>query len=166
MQRSSMTDILDHRDIEILKSMKSDSRKPMGTVGENQGISKATVSRRVARLEEEGVIRGYCLDIDHGKIGVMKSLVAVQIMGVSVSVVLDNLKDQKEIGYVYKSFGDHHFVFEMYTRNVDDLYDFIQAKLLKMPAVRNVEVDILVERFSVNENPEIFVYETKVKGKE
>ena len=49
---------------------------------------------------------------------------------------------------------------------MDDLYDFIQAKLLKMPAVRNVEVDILVERFSVNENPEIFVYETKVKGKE
>ena len=40
MQRSSMTDILDHRDIEILKSMKSDSRKPMGTVGENQGISR------------------------------------------------------------------------------------------------------------------------------
>lgn len=54
MQRSSMTDILDHRDIEILKSMKSDSRKPMGTVGENQGISKATVSRRVARWRKKG----------------------------------------------------------------------------------------------------------------
>ena len=39
----------------------------MGTVGENQGISKATVSRRVARLEEERGDRGYCLDIDPGR---------------------------------------------------------------------------------------------------
>ena len=166
MQYSFLSDILDQKDIEILKSMKFDSRKPMGTVGENLGISKATVSRRVAKMEEEGLIRKYCLDIDHGKMGVMKSLVAVQIMGVPVSVVIENLKAHKEVGYVYKTFGDHHIVFEMYTKNVDDLYDFIQARLLNMPAVRNVEVDVLVERTSFNDNPELHVYESEIKGKE
>lgn len=161
-----MTDILDSRDVEILKEMKADSRKPMGTVGDAHGISKATVSRRVARMEEEGIIRGYRIDIDCGRIGVMKSLVSVQIMGAPVSVIMDQLRDNKEIGYVYKTFGDHNVVFEMYTKNVDELYDFIQVKLLKMPAVRNVEVDILVERTSMNDNPEFHVYETKVRGRE
>lgn len=153
-----MTDWLDDKDIEILKAMRRDSRTSMGQIGESLGISKATVSRRVARMEERGIIRGYCLDFDVSKLGILKSFVSMQIVGNPVSVVIEQLETYKEIGHIYKSFGDHNIVCEIYTNNVDTLYEMIQTKLLKMPSVRIVEVDIIVERMTLNRDADLDVY--------
>ncbi|MBO5654024.1 MAG: winged helix-turn-helix transcriptional regulator, partial [Candidatus Methanomethylophilaceae archaeon] len=62
-----MADLLDVKDVEILKALKLDSRKPMGSIGEELKTSKATVSRRVAKMEEDGYITGYSLNIDVNK---------------------------------------------------------------------------------------------------
>lgn len=153
-----MSDGLDHRDIEILRMLRTDSRTPMGTIGERMGISKATVSRRIARMEESGIIKGYCLAVDPNHLGIMRSIVALQIIGNPVSVVIDMLKEIREIRSIYKSFGDHHLVCEVYTDNVDDLYELIQTRLLKMPSIRNVEVDILVDKIDNNRNADLEIY--------
>ncbi|NLL94926.1 MAG: Lrp/AsnC family transcriptional regulator [Thermoplasmatales archaeon] len=159
------SDGFDDKDLRIIMAMREDSRTPMGEIGQTLGISKATVSRRVAKLEERGIIRGYCLDVDSSKLGVLKSIVSMQIVGSPVSHVIEQLVTYDEIGTIYKSFGDHNIVCEVYTVNVDALYDMIQTKLLKMPSVRNVEVDILVERMVVHRNADIAIYEG-AQGKE
>lgn len=153
-----MTELLDVKDVEILKELKLDSRRPMGSIGEDLGISKATVSRRVAKMEEDGYISGYSIDVDVNKMGMMKSMVSIQIIGSPVSVIIDQLRAYPEIAVIYKSFGDHNIVCEVFTRNVDELYEMIQSKLLKMPSVRNVEVDILVERMPINVNADLDMY--------
>ena len=159
-----MTELLDVKDIEILKALKVDSRRPMGVIGDEINISKATVSRRVAKMEEDGYIRGYTLDVDVGKMGLMKSLVSIQIVGSPVSVIIEQLRSYTEISTVYKAFGDHNIVCEVFTRNVDELYEMIQSKLLKMPSVRNVEVDILVESIPPNVNADLDLYNNIVSA--
>ncbi|MDD7424771.1 MAG: Lrp/AsnC family transcriptional regulator [Candidatus Methanomethylophilaceae archaeon] len=159
-----MTELLDVKDIEILKALKVDSRRPMGVIGDEINISKATVSRRVAKMEEDGYIRGYTLDVDVGKMGLMKSLVSIQIVGSPVSVIIEQLRSYTEISTVYKAFGDHNIVCEVFTRNVDELYEMIQSKLLKMPSVRNVEVDILVESIPLNVNADLDLYNNIVSA--
>jgi Lrp/AsnC family transcriptional regulator for asnA, asnC and gidA len=149
---------LDKKDVEILKMLRVDSRTPMGTIGESLGISKATVSRRVAKMEEEGIIRSFSLEIDPPKIDLMKSLVFMQIVGNPVAIVIEQLKSNREIGHIYKTFGDHNIICEIYTRTVDELYEMIQTKLLKMPSIKNVEVDILVERVTMNVNADLAIY--------
>lgn len=153
-----MSDFLSNKDVEILKVLRTDCRKPMGLVGDSVGVSKATVSRRVSKLEEDGIIKGYDLNVDSNKLGIMKSMVAIQIVGSPVSIVIEQLQSYKEIATIYKSFGDHNIVCEVYTRSVDDLYDMIQTKLLKMPSIRNVEVDILVDEMRVNPNSDLDIY--------
>jgi len=153
-----MADGLDARDIEILKMLRKDSRTPMGTIGEVLGMSKATVSRRISRMEEKGIITGYSLSLDCTALGLMKSMVALQIIGNPVSVVIELLNGIEEIRNIYKSFGDHHLVCEVYTNSVDDLYELIQTRLLKMPSIRNVEVDILVEKTPRNMYADIDMY--------
>lgn len=154
-----MSDDLDRKDVEILKMLKNDSRTPMAIIGDRLKISKATVSRRVARMEEDNILRNYSVDVDLSKMGVMKSLVFMQIVGSPASVVIEQLKGYEEVGYIYKTFGDHNLLCEVYTHNVDELYDMIQTKLLKMPSVRNVEVDVLIEGMPMNENADIKLYE-------
>ena len=158
-----MADDLDKKDIEILKMLRVDSRTPMGIIGDKLDISKATVSRRVASMEENGTITKYSLDIDLTSIGVMKSLVAMQIVGSPATVIIEQLKGYEEIGHIYKTFGDHNLVCEVYTHNVDELYEMIQTKMLKMPSVRNVEVDILLEGVDMNENADLKLYEKGIR---
>ena len=158
-----MADDLDKKDIEILKMLRVDSRTPMGIIGDKLDISKATVSRRVASMEEDGTIKKYSLDIDLTSMGVMKSLVAMQIVGSPATVIIDQLRGYEEIGHIYKTFGDHNLVCEVYTHNVDELYEMIQTKMLKMPSVRNVEVDILLEGVDMNENADLKLYEKDIR---
>ena len=158
-----MADDLDRKDIEILKMLRVDSRTPMGLIGDKLDISKATVSRRVASMEEDGTITKYSLDIDLSTMGVMKSLVMMQIVGSPATVIIEQLKGYEEIGHIYKTFGDHNLVCEVYTHNVDELYEMIQTKMLKMPSVRNVEVDILLEGVDMNENADLKLFEKGIK---
>lgn len=155
-----MSDFLDVKDVEILKILRKDSRTPMGEIGDAVKTSKATVSRRISKLEEDSVITGYSLEMDSSKLGVMKSLIQMQIIGTPVSVVIEQLRSYPEIAVIYKSFGDHNIICEAYTRSVDELYEMIQTKLLKMPSVRNVEVDILVEKMPMNINSDLDIYLT------
>jgi len=154
---------LDKKDVEILKMLRVDSRTPMGTIGDKLDISKATVSRRVASMEEDGTITKYSMDIDLTSMGVMKSIVMIQIVGSPASVIIEQLKGYEEIGHIYKTFGDHNLVCEVYTHNVDELYEMIQTKMLKMPSVRNVEVDILLEGEDMNVNADLNLFEKGLK---
>ena len=158
-----MAEDLDRKDVEILKMLKTDSRTPMGSIGDKLDISKATVSRRVASMEEGGTITKYSLDIDYSSLGIMKSLVMMQIVGSPATVIIEQLKENANIGHVYKTFGDHNLVCEVYTHNVDELYEMIQTKMLKMPSVRNVEVDILLEGEDLNENADLKLFEKDIR---
>ena len=158
-----MAELIDRKDVEILKRLKVDSRTPMGSIGNKLNISKATVSRRVARMEDENIIRKYSMDVDLTSMGIMKSLVMIQVVGTPTAVIIDQLRDYEEIGGIYKTFGDHNIICEIYTKNVDEIYEMIQSKLLKMPSVRNVEVDVLIGEEILNENADLKLYEKGLK---
>ena len=95
--------------------------------------------------------------------GIMKSLVMIQVVGTPTAVIIDQLRDYEEIGGIYKTFGDHNIICEIYTKNVDEIYEMIQSKLLKMPSVRNVEVDVLIGEETLNENADLKLYEKGLK---
>ena len=158
-----MADELDKKDVEILKMLRKDSRTPMGVIGNKLEISKATVSRRVASMEEGNMITKYSLDIDHASMGLMRSMVMLQIVGSPASIIIEQLRGFEEISHIYKTFGDHNILCEVYTRNVDELYEMIQTRMLKMPSVRTVEVDILLESEDINDNADLKLFEKGLK---
>jgi Lrp/AsnC family transcriptional regulator for asnA, asnC and gidA len=153
-----MTEEMDTKDMDILEMLRKDSRTSMGQIGESLGIHKATVSRRIAKLEEEKVITNHTLEIDPSKLDIVKSLLCMQVRGSSVLLVIEDLSRYEEVRYIYKSFGDHHLVCEVYTKNVEDLYEMIQSRILKNQSVRSIEVNILVERLTVDENADLKLY--------
>jgi len=157
-----MTEEIDAKDVEILETLRKDSRTSMGSIGIDLGISKATVSRRIAKLEDEKVIINHSLEIDPSKLSVLKSLLYLQVGG-PVSVVIDLLKKFEGVRHIYKSFGDHNLIAEIYTKSVDDLYELIQTQILNMPIIQNVQVDVIVERMVVDENADLKLYKENQK---
>jgi DNA-binding Lrp family transcriptional regulator len=153
-----MSEEMDEKDADILEMLRKDSRTPMGQIGDSLGISKATVSRRIARMEEDKVITAHSLELDPSKLNVLRSILGIQVIGSTIPLVIENLSKQKEIRHIYKAFGDHHLVCEVYTKDVNALYSMIQSVLLENPSIKSIEVDALVERVSVNENADIQLY--------
>jgi DNA-binding Lrp family transcriptional regulator len=146
---------MDEVDVKILMLLRQDGRESLGNIAAKLGVSKATVSRRVSRLEHEGVISGYTLTTNSAQLGLMKAILGIEVTGQSLNPVIDELRQFREIQYIYKVFGDHGLICEVYVKSVDSLYELIQTKILKVPSIENVEVDILIERIDLNPDAEL-----------
>jgi DNA-binding Lrp family transcriptional regulator len=162
---------MDLIDLRILRLLRKNARESQGTIGDQLGISKATVSRRIARLEEEGYVNAYTMRVNIGKLGLMRALIALQVVGGPLSAVIEELKRFPGIQFAYKVFGDHSLICEVYSTSVDALYDLIQDKIVGIPNVQRVEVDILIERIPINEDamfdlalPMTDAHESKERG--
>jgi DNA-binding Lrp family transcriptional regulator len=146
---------MDLTDLSILKILRQDSRESLGRIASELGVSKATVSRRISKLEQNGYISGYTIITSTTRLGLMRAMIGLEVVGPAVSSVIEELKQFNEIEYVHKVFGDHSLLCEVYAKSVDSLYDLIQNRILKVPNIENVEVDILIEKIPLNPNAEL-----------
>jgi DNA-binding Lrp family transcriptional regulator len=146
---------MDEIDLNILKMLKQDSRVSLGKIAEKLDISKATVSRRISKMEDDDLISGYTLITNPTKLGLMRAIIGVEVAGSSLTEVIEELKKFDEIQNIFKVFGDHSLICEVYTKSVDSLYDLIQSRILKVASIQNVEVDILIEKISLNPDAEL-----------
>ena len=60
---------IDAIDREILALLRQNARRTFGSIGREVGLSAPAVKRRIDRLEESGVIRGYTTLVDHAYLG-------------------------------------------------------------------------------------------------
>ncbi|MBI0581433.1 MAG: Lrp/AsnC family transcriptional regulator, partial [Methanomassiliicoccales archaeon] len=66
---------MDLIDLEILRMLRRNARENLGTIGDQLGVSKATVSRRISRLEGDGYVNAYTMQVNTGKLGLMRALI-------------------------------------------------------------------------------------------
>lgn len=59
---------LDDTDIEILQLLTEDARRPYSEIADHVDLTPPAVSDRIARLEEQGIIRGFTVNIDRAKL--------------------------------------------------------------------------------------------------
>ncbi|WP_137288882.1 winged helix-turn-helix transcriptional regulator [Natronorubrum halophilum] len=59
---------LDDTDLEILELLLENARRPYNEIAERVDLTPPAVSDRIARLEEQGLIRGFTIDVDREKL--------------------------------------------------------------------------------------------------
>ena len=64
-----MPNNLDNKDIQILKKLQSDARITNNDLAEEVGLSPSPCLRRVKRLEQEKIIKGYAASVDAPAVG-------------------------------------------------------------------------------------------------
>ncbi|MGE8004312.1 Lrp/AsnC family transcriptional regulator [Lysinibacillus sp. NPDC093216] len=62
--------MLDSTDLRILDELSKNSRITMKELGEKVHLTGQAASSRVARLEDNGVIESYTIDVNHIKLGI------------------------------------------------------------------------------------------------
>jgi len=60
---------LNETDLKILRGLLTDARFSSRQIAKNVGVSVGTVLSRIKRMEDEGIIMGYSVLLDHEKLG-------------------------------------------------------------------------------------------------
>lgn len=141
---------LDRFDRDILRALQHDGRLTIQELSERVGLSPSPVSRRVRRLEADGVIRGYAALIDEAALGYGVS--------VFVSVRLDRQVDEAlarfesavqafpEVVDCWLMTGARDYLLRIATADLAEFERFLTGRLTRIPGVAAIESSIPLRR--------------------
>ncbi len=96
---------LDETDLEIVRLLTDDARRPYSEIADHVGLSPPAVSDRVSRLEEIGVIRGFTLDLDRTKIrDGQPILIRLTVKPPAVETVFEQVQTLEETEHLFQLF--------------------------------------------------------------
>lgn len=139
-QRSD-EELFDKIDMAILRILLQDSRRSLQDIGSEVGLSATSCWSRIKRLEAEGVIRRYTVDVDPASLGYRDSVI--------VHLTLESHTDETlyEFGRVlatipevleaYLVSGDYDYYIRIAVRDTRDYERLLREKLYKIPGIRH-----------------------------
>ena len=116
---------LDEIDKKLLNLLQKDCRKSILDMSRELGISKSTVSYRIKRLEDEGIIEGYHAKINASKLGddiqVIVQVRAKFGQGYAESIG-ESLAEIPGVWGVYFVYGESDFIVIARSKNREEIF--------------------------------------------
>lgn len=133
---------LDETDLEILRLLVSDSRRPYREIADEVDLSAPAVSDRVSRLQEQGVIRQFTVDIDRQQLREgTPVLVRLTVAPDAVPDIKAAIRDLDAVEHLYVTVDD---VIVFHANAPNDIGTWLD-RVLVTDGIRDVEVSLLSE---------------------
>lgn len=121
---------LDDLDVKVLRSLNKNARKSFRDIARELSISLSTVSHRIKRLEENGVVKGYVPAIDAHRIGYdLVVIIGVRIAHGKLMEVQQRIAKDHRVFGVYDVTGEWDSMMLARFRDRNELNDFIKDVL-------------------------------------
>jgi DNA-binding Lrp family transcriptional regulator len=106
----------------LLSLLREDARAPTAEIARRLGLSRTTVQNRIARLEAEGVIRGYTVRVDdeHERQRI-RAHIMLTIRPKQMPSVVRALQAMPEVRVLYSISGGHDMIALAATATVGDM---------------------------------------------
>jgi len=134
---------LDQTDIQILNLLQQDARMELAVIARQVSKSPSSVSERIRRMQEQGVILGYVAVVDGEKVG--KSLLAVTHVSLSVhtKTALNAFRQQAsaiaEVGMCLHVSGPCDFILHIAVSGTEAYYQLLMERICCNPKVSHVD---------------------------
>ena len=117
---------LDAVDQRIIRALADDARISVADIARLVGLSGPSVSERIRRLEESGVIEGYTIRINAPGIGLpIAAWLRVRPLPGELRRVADILRDLPEVAECDRVTGDDCFIAKAHVRSMEHLEKII-----------------------------------------
>ncbi|CAN7293315.1 Lrp/AsnC family transcriptional regulator [Mesorhizobium amorphae] len=114
--------MLDEQDKKLLEILVRDSRTSLKDLAQQIGLSSPSVSERLRRLEERGVIRAFTIEIDPQALGFsLQAIVRIRPLPGKLHIVQKLIEEIPEFGECDKVTGDDCFVARLFVRSIGEL---------------------------------------------
>lgn len=138
---------LDDTDLQLLQILSQNGRITGIELSKMLDISSSTVARKIKRLEESGVIKGYLAIIDNEIMGNMaRSALTIKLTGgIEISHILDELIQNEDICNIFETMGNYDILLTCCNRDESQIYELIK-KIRSMDGVMFVDFASIVSR--------------------
>ncbi|WP_334184148.1 Lrp/AsnC family transcriptional regulator [Novosphingobium sp.] len=140
---------LDLFDRKIIASLQEDARMPVAQVAERTALSATPVSRRIKRLEDDGVIVGYAPVLDPRKLGFeLEAYVLINLnahIDENITRFEQAIRDNPYVIACHAVTGDMDYIVHIIARDVEHLSQITLKTLVRIPGVRDVKSSIVLE---------------------
>lgn len=142
---------IDHLDREILRALEEDSRISLVQLSERIGLSATPCKRRLARLQDSGLISKYSVEIDRKSAGFgVTAFVSVELErqdSDSVNEFQRKVALFEEVVTGTLMTGAHDFLLEVAVESLEEFETFLQTKLMRLPGLRIVKSRFALRTF-------------------
>ena len=122
---------IDTVNIRILEELQQDPRVTMSELGRRVGMSSPAVTERVRRLEEAGVIRGYCLDLNPTALGLpIVAYVRIRPNPGQLPRIAELAQQIPEVVECHRVTGEDCFILKVHIPAIDQLDRLLDCFLL------------------------------------
>jgi DNA-binding Lrp family transcriptional regulator len=152
---------LDDTDHQILELLSRNARRTMADIAERVSLSASAVTRRVERLERDGVISGYTAVIDHAKAGrPLQAFMEVRFSGTAdLEEIRATASTMPEVLAVFATAGDPDALIWLRVPDVERLGQVIE-QLRRSGRVTGTKTLIVVDTWTrhvaIDEEPTAF----------
>lgn len=135
-----MIDDLDHQLIGILRA---NSRTPVAVLARELGINRSTVTSRIDRLVDAGVIESFTIrlsnDVDRDAVRGVTTVVSEPNHGQDV---VREIRGYPEVEQLHSTTGAWDLVIQLRCRNLSE-FDLVLERIRAIPGVRDTQTNLL-----------------------
>ena len=135
---------LDETDKKLIEALQEDGRLSMRALADMVGVALGTVSNRLGKLEQNGVITGYTVTLDADKVGwEMSVVVGLRIVKGELLPVQRLIANDHRVVAVYDVTGEMDSLVFARVSDRDDLDDFTKTVLSTEGVERSTTMVVL-----------------------
>jgi Lrp/AsnC family leucine-responsive transcriptional regulator len=131
----------DKFDLAILRELLTDSRRTLQEIGTAVKLSPTTCWSRIRRLEAEGLVRKYTVDVDRARLGYRDTVVVQLTLESHTDETLYEfgriLAEIPEVLDAYLVSGDYDYYLRIAVKDTRDYERLLREKLYKIPGIRH-----------------------------
>jgi len=140
-----MEALLDELDIKLLEALQKDGKKSYTELATQFGTTVGTVSNRVQRLMDQGILRIVGV-VNPRKTGnPFVSIIGMNIHLSKLQQVIDKLSEIKEVRYIAASTGVYNLFIEVITSSHQEFYRILTDELGKIDGIERIDSSIVLE---------------------
>jgi len=139
---------LDNVDKKILAALAGDGRASVESIADMVGLSPTPTRRRIKHLEEDGVIRGYCADIDPEKLGLELAVyVFIKLQSRDRKTIAgfeSRIASLDEVQRCDLITGVHDYILTLRVPDMNSYNRYLRGTLAELPGVSGIETSVVI----------------------
>jgi Lrp/AsnC family leucine-responsive transcriptional regulator len=125
-QRENSADALDATNRRLIGELQIDARLSLAELGRRVGLSSPAVADRLSRLERDGVIAGYRVELDPRALGfALSAVIRIRPASRQIPKVAEIAQGAPEVVECHRITGDDCFIMRAHVRDVGHLEELI-----------------------------------------
>lgn len=118
--------LVDEIDLKIIKLLQDDARMPVKTIAEKLYLSAPTIKSRMNALKENGVIKGYYVEIDNSVFSnVIKCYIEIEVQPKLKEELFEILINSPQVIECERVTGEFSLIAKVVFKNTVDMDKFI-----------------------------------------